>query len=150
MQFGILLRACDEVHSGEKQGYIPVHSGTFRYIRVHSGTFGYIRGRLGHLVHSRPCACTSIFLQQKPRLLSLVGGSVEVQGAGIGGTFGATTYPFYNIRRGKSVRGRGGTRSRWPLEIYHGALPTMTRPLDIYQRPFPCSRVSPVGCWACC
>ena len=93
---------------GPAHRYIrPSKQGTFGYIRVHSGTFGYIRGILGYLGAFRPICLHVVFVSQKPTCLSQVGGSVEEQGAGIGGTFGATTYPFYNIRRGKVRRGRG-------------------------------------------
>ena len=84
-----------------------VHSGTFGYIRVHSGTFGYIRGRLGYLGTVRPSCLHAVFVMQKPRFWSQADDSVHLQGAGSGGSFGATTYPFYNIRKEKSASGGG-------------------------------------------
>ena len=89
----------------------PQNEGTFGYIRVHSGTFGYIRGILGHLWAVHPSGLHIAFVPQKLRRLSEDGGSVELQGHAPGGSFGATTYPFYNIRRGH-VSGGGGEARR--------------------------------------
>ena len=108
----MLLCKCDEVHSGEKQGYIPVHSGTFE---AFWGTCGAVH----------PSGLHIAFVQQKLRRLSEDGGSVELQGHAPGGSFGATTYPFYNIKGGKRVResasagdGQGRRKPRATLEIY--------------------------------
>ena len=144
---------------GPAHRYIrPPNQGTFGYIRVHSGTFGYIRGRLGHLWALMRSCLHIAFVPHSPRFLSQAGGSVKVQGGGLGGSFGATTYPFYNTRRGKVLRGEGGGargggwRRGGGGEIYQAPCPcfrnlpaALPAALPLLQQPFPCSRASPLG-----
>ena len=73
------------------------NQGTFGYIRVHSGTVGYIR-----VLH----AGTGVWIFMKETAV------LQGEANGGGGTFGATTYPFYNIKRGNegTVAGAGGSK----------------------------------------
>ena len=71
--------------------------GAFRYIRVHSGTFGFIR------VHLVSFATHEMLGKRNKNAWELLL---------VGGAFCATTFPFYNIKRGEAQEVRRA------LEIY--------------------------------
>ena len=71
--------------------------GAFRYIRVHSGTFGFIR------VHLVPFATHEMLGKRNKNAWELLL---------VGGSFCATAFSFYNIKRGEAQEVRRA------LEIY--------------------------------
>ena len=96
-----IFRAARREHSGtfgHMYRYIRSwNQGTFGYIRVHSGTVGYIR-----VLHAG--AGVWFFMKETAVL--------QGEANGGGGTFGATTYPFYNIKRGNEGTAAGAGDSK--------------------------------------